>query len=282
MTKIQEIAHPAGFDYTAGSPHLKHPELRARIDASLRQEVERIRTRQGTCRVLEVGAGHGTFTTVLRSAGASVTVTEMSGPSAAQLHRSFSDDPDVRVVLDADGSWVFEMDDRFDLVVAISVLHHIPDYVAAVSRYADVTEAGGTFVSWQDPAWYPRLSRKSLLASRSAYLVWRLGQGNFSRGLATRIRRLRGIFDETNVSDMSEYHVVRQGVDEEALISLMHKRYAEAITTMYWSTQAGPLQSIGERLGLGGTFSLVARDRFRGAPGAVSTAENRLSISATS
>ena len=262
MTNIQEIAHPEGHDYTSGSPHLKHAHLRAGINASLSQEVERIRARDNRCRVLEVGAGHGTFTTVLRQAGASVTVTEMSEPSAAYLRRSFFEDRGVSVVSDPDGRWVFDTGDRFDLVVAISVLHHIPDYLSAVARYVDVTEPGGTFMSWQDPAWYPRLSRRTLLASRSAYLAWRLGQGNFSRGFATRIRRLRGVLDETQVSDMSEYHVVRKGVDEKALESLLRGRYAETIITSYWSTQAGPLQRIGDRLGLGGTFSVVARGRF--------------------
>ena len=262
MTNIQEIAHPEGHDYTGGSPHLKHAGLRARIEASLSEEVERIRGRHQRCRTLEVGAGHGTFTAVLRQAGASVTVTEMSEPSAAYLRRIFVEDQGVSVVSDPDGSWVFETRDRFDLVVAISVLHHIPDYLSAVARYAEMTEEGGTFISWQDPAWYPRLPRRTLLASRWAYLAWRLGQGNFSRGFATRIRRLRGVLDETQVSDMSEYHVVRQGVNEKALGSLLREAYAETIITPYWSTQAGPLQRIGDRLGLGGTFSLVARGRF--------------------
>ena len=262
MTNIQEVAHPVGYNYANGSPHLKHDDLRGWIDASLRREIDRIRMRHDRCRVLEIGAGHGTFTTVLRLAGASVTVTEMSGPSARYLQRTFADDPDVRVVFDANGLWVFDTDDRFDLVVAISVLHHIPDYLAAVARYADVTEAGGSFISWQDPSWYPRQSRRTLLASRAAYLAWRLGQGNLSRGLSTRIRRLRGILDEMQVSDMSEYHVVRRGVDEDALASLLRQRYAETITTTYWSTQAGPLQTIGRHLRLGGTFALLARDRL--------------------
>jgi hypothetical protein len=61
---------------------------------------------------------------------------------------------------------------------------------------------------------------------------------------------------------MSEYHVVRQGVDEEALKTLLRQRYAETTMMEYWSTQAGPLQRLGQRLGLHGTFSLVARDRL--------------------
>ena len=262
MTNPQEIAYPEGYDYTAGSPHLKHRKLRARVDASLVQEVARIRADRGRCRALEIGAGHGSFTAVLRRAGAEVTVTEMSGASAARLERVFSGDTDVRVVHDPDATWVDGTTDRFDLVVAISVLHHIPDYLSAVSRYADITEPGGAFISWQDPMWYPRLSKGSLLAARASYFAWRFGQGNFKRGFGTRVRRIRGVLDEAEVSDMSEYHVVRNGVDEQALQSLLRARYAETELRRYWSTQADILQRAGERLGINCTFSLSARGRL--------------------
>lgn len=261
-SSYQEVAHPEGHDYTAGSPHLKHPRLRNRVVASLHREVQHIRSQSGQCRVLEVGAGHGTFTAALRNAGAEVTVTEMSRPSADYLRRAFAADPGVRVVLDGDGDWVFRSTDRFDLVVAVSVLHHIPDYLSAVAGYAEVTDAGGSFLSWQDPMWYPRLSRWTLAASRSSYYLWRLGQGNLVRGIATRMRRARGIFDETKAADMTEYHVVRRGVDEEALVSLLRSRYSEASVTRYWSTQGALLQQLGGRLGLVTNFSLLARGRL--------------------
>lgn len=262
ISSFQEVAYPEGHDYTAGSPHVKHARLRNRVEASLRREVQRIRGHSGQCRVLEVGAGHGTFTAALRSAGAEVTVTEMSRTSADHLRRAFAADPGVRVVLDGDGGWAFGSTDRFDLVVAISVLHHIPDYLSAVAGYAEITEAGGSFLSWQDPMWYPRLSRWTLAASRSAYYIWRLGQGNLVRGIATRMRRARGILDETKAADMTEYHVVRRGVDEEALVSLLRSRYSEASVTRYWSTQGAVLQQLGGRLGLVTTFSLLARGRL--------------------
>lgn len=261
MANPQEIAYPEGYDYAAGSPHLKHAELRARVDASLLAEVDRIRATVGRCRALEIGAGHGSFTAVLRDAGAEVTVTEMSGPSAGHLEKLFAADPGVRVVHDPEASWADTTLDRFDLVVAISVLHHIPDYLGAVSRYVDITQPGGTFISWQDPMWYARVPKGSRLSAQAAYLAWRLGQGNLSRGLRTRWRRIRGVWDEGEVSDMSEYHVVRQGVDELALMALLRARYAETHLTTYWSTQAGPLQRVGERLGMTGTFSAVARGR---------------------
>ena len=265
-TSAQDSAYPEGFDYVQGSPHLKHLALKARIDGSLIDEVARTRMRTGHCRTLEVGAGHGSFTAVLRGAGADVTVTEMSSSSAARLRTRFDKDPSVTVVHDGDGSWVFETGSRFDLVVAVSVLHHIPDYLAAVARYADVTEPGGSFISWQDPMWYPRQPRAVLAASRVAYFAWRIRQGNLKRGIATRMRRLSGTLDEGNVSDMAEYHVVRKGVDESALARLLRDRYAETLLIGYWSTQSTTLQRAGNWLRLRDTFGFVARDRLTNRP----------------
>lgn len=262
MTNFQEVAHGEDYDYEVGSPHLKHRRLRSRIESSLVREVQRLRSLRSGCRALEIGAGHGAFSSVLHEAGAEVTVTEMSSPSARHLEQTFRDQPAIRVVHDPDGSWAFHTADRFDLVVAISVLHHIPDYLAAVARYVERTEPGGTFVSWQDPMWYARQGGLTLFAARASYLVWRLGQGNWSRGLATVSRRIRGGLDESSPPDMTEYHVVREGVDEQALESLLLEHFATVQLTSYWSTQAGVLQRFGDRLHLSGTFSLVAHDRM--------------------
>lgn len=261
MATAQDVAYPPGFDYTRGSPHLRHAELRLRIERSLIDEVRRIRADRGHCRTLEVGAGHGSFTSVLRDTGAEVTVTEMSAASAAHLRTRFASDRDVAVIDDEDGMWAFRSGESFDLVVTISVLHHIPDYMAAVARYMALTTPGGSFVTWQDPQWYPRQPRAALVLSRAAYLAWRVFQGDLSKGLATRVRRVRGVLDEANVSDMAEYHVVRQGVDDERLGALLRANYSEVFAVRYWSTQSAALQRFGRSLGLGGTFAYIARGR---------------------
>jgi methyltransferase family protein len=261
LAHLQELAFPSGHDYTVGSPHLKHARLRGWIDDGLSAEVARLTDRFRECRVLEIGAGHGPFTAVLRRAGALVTLTEMSRPSVDHLRRSFGADPGVTVIHDPDGSWVERSTDQFHMVVAISVLHHIPDYVSAVRLYAERTVTGGSFLSWQDPLWYARLPTRTAAASRIAYLAWRVGQGNLRRGLTTQSRRIRRVYDESNPSDMSEYHVVREGVDELALTELLAGRYHDVGLSRYWSTQGSFFQKVGERIGLETHFAITARNR---------------------
>src|SRR6185503_12413538 len=120
---------------------------------------------------------------------------------------------------------------------------------------------GGAFLSAQDPLWYPRRSHMSMNLDRSAYFLWRLGQGRLRRGLTTRLRRMRGVYDATNEADMVEYHVVRDGVDEDALRDLLAPAFDAVEVQRYWSTQSGLLQAFGERFCPPTTFGLVARNR---------------------
>jgi hypothetical protein len=196
----------------------------------------------------------------LVAAGAEVEVTEMSAPSVEVLRRRFRHNPRVTVTHDLDGSAVLR-DGPLGAAVCISVLHHIPDYLATVRRLVERIVPGGAFLCMQDPLWYPRRSHVSMALDRNSYLLWRLGQGEFRRGIATRARRMRGVYDEENEADMVEYHVVRQGVDEEALRMLLEPEFREVESRHYWSTQSGLLQGIGEVFFPPTTFGIIARNR---------------------
>jgi hypothetical protein len=97
---------------------------------------------------------------------------------------------------------------------------------------------------------------------KAAYYAWRLGQGDLTKGVGTRLRRARGVLDESNPADMVEYHVVRDGVDDVALQQLLEGAFRSTELWTYWSTQAPLLQSGGSRLGARTTFGLTGRDRL--------------------
>ena len=260
MGQLQQRAHDDGYDYSKGSPHIRHHCIRERVISGVHALVGEVIERNGQCRILEVGAGHGTFTDHLVAAGAKVDVTEMSAPSAAVLRHRFRNNPDVTVIHDPEGKEIFRPE-PLNAVVCISVLHHIPDYLGAVRHLVQRIAPGGAFLSVQDPLWYPRRSGLSMNLDRGAYLLWRLAQGDLRRGLATRVRRLRGRYDETNEADMAEYHVVRQGVDEVALQQILAQAFHHVELQRYWSTQSGALQALGERFGPATTFGLFAHNR---------------------
>jgi 2-polyprenyl-3-methyl-5-hydroxy-6-metoxy-1,4-benzoquinol methylase len=255
----QDIAHGDNHDYTKGSPHLRHATLRKRIDSRIDGAIAEVLQREDRCAVLEIGAGHGSFTDTVLAAGGTATVTEMSRASFDYLAAKFRDTSEVKVVYDTDGNAPFKDGAHYDVILLISVIHHIPDYLEVITRLCDtVLRPGGTVVTFQDPVWYPRQTRWARATSSGSYFAWRITQGDFRRGLATRWRRLRGVYSESEPSDLVEYHVVRQGVDDRALCDILRARFTTVEFDSYFSTQSRQIQAIGEKHLPHNTFGVVA------------------------
>jgi SAM-dependent methyltransferase len=263
---FQEAFYTRDVDYTIGSPHLTHRRLRDRLVALLREAVEQASDSGLPPRVLEIGAGHGGYTETALALGCEVTAVEMSGQSVDVLRGRFGSNPRLSVVHDPVGDLAGVGND-YALVLAVSVLHHIPDYVSFLTRAADHVAPGGGILALQDPLWYPRMPRVEHLADRAGFLVWRLGHGNVGRGFASLSRRLRHSLDETKLGDMVEYHVVRHGVDELSIKAALEKEFGAVDVVRYWSHQAGIMQRLGERAGWANTFAVWAADRRSGFAG---------------
>lgn len=98
-------------------------------------------------RVLEVGAGIGTFTDQLLANGAeSVVAVEPDPATAATLEGRFAADERVKVLRDElpELSLLAARGDAFDLVVCQNVLEHIDDDGTAVARMAALLAPGGS------------------------------------------------------------------------------------------------------------------------------------------
>lgn len=96
-------------------------------------------------RVLEIGAGHGTFTEVLAHDHV-VTATELSSRSVEILQRRFAGNPSVSVL---EGDVEVSRDaSPFDTAVMINVLEHIEDDAEALTCLASQLAPGGTVALW--------------------------------------------------------------------------------------------------------------------------------------
>jgi SAM-dependent methyltransferase len=253
----QESYYGDEVNYRAGSPHLKHWPLYDRLVRLVRQSVVELTSDGVAPNVLEIGAGHGGYTEPVLAAGCRVTAVEASRPSLRELHRRYGSNSGFQGVFDPDGS-LNEVDDAFSLILIVSVLHHVPDYLSFLDRAMRLLVPGGILVALQDPMWYARLGSAHTV-DRAGYYIWRLNQGNWRQGAATILRRLRGTHDPANPADMVEYHVVRNGVDELAVVSLLENRFEAVSMITYWSNQLGLVQRLGDRLRLENTFGVVAR-----------------------
>ncbi len=253
---IQEEYYLPHVDYRRGSPHLSHPKLNDRLIEVLRGMIQGLADQGLPLRVLEVGAGHGGFTELALAMGCEVTAVDMSKPSVDELRRRFGTNPNFHAVYDPDGT-LRNVDNDYSLLMFVSVLHHVPDYISFLKMACQRITDGGALLTLQDPLLYSR-HRTAHRADQAAYFAWRLSQGNLSKGIQTRLRRIRGILDETNPGDMIEYHVVRDGVDEERILSFAKAAFSEASLLKYWSNQLGLAQRLGDHLGLCNYFGIIA------------------------
>ena len=252
----QDSAHGADHDYEPGSPH-----LRGRIVGDLERLVADQFRRRGHASVLEIGAGHGQFTDHLLAFGATVTATEMSRTSADRMAGRYANNPAAEVVYDADGGAVGALPEQFGMLFAASVLHHIPDYLSAIRAWLPSIAPGGSFYSVADPILYARQSAATRLAHQSSFYSWRLAQpGRFDAARSNLRRRSKGP-DETRETDMVEYHVLRDGVDENAIVELLTPAFESVRVWRYWSTPSALLQRAGERWAAPTNFAIIAEGR---------------------
>lgn len=262
-SNFQEVIHSRDWDYRGGSPHLKHARLKDELTAWVRAKLQKGAAEGLPRTVLEVGAGDGGYTEPILASGYDVTATEVSQASVDRLNDRFGENPNFRAVHDPDGSLGGVELTRFGAILCVSLLHHVPDYLSFIdSAVSDHLLDGGSFISLQDPLWYPTLGAGTRRFSRLAFLSWRITQGNYRQGFGTQIRRCRGVYDDTKPGDVVEYHAVRQGVDQVALVDLLSPKFAEVQVIPYWSTQASIWQEVGHSLGLKNTFALVASRRL--------------------
>jgi SAM-dependent methyltransferase len=257
MQEKQELFYTAETDYRAGSPHLAHHVLYDQLVGVLRQVLRDLEGSGLPLSVLEIGAGHGGYTEPALAAGCQVTAVEMSRPSLARLAENFGSNANFRGVFDPDGT-LAEAGRGFSLILYVSVLHHIPDYLEALTQASSRLVPGGALLSLQDPIWYPRQSKLTRGVNRVGYYAWRLPRGNWRRGAAAVMRRSRGTLDEDSPSDLVEYHVVRNGVDERAIRGSLLMNFGDVRVMPYWSNQLAAAQWIGTRLRLRNTFGVFA------------------------
>jgi SAM-dependent methyltransferase len=241
---------------TNGAPHLSHRSVSQRFETHV-NSIASAYSRQFS--VLDVGGGSGEATRAWTKHNSVITVVDTSAVLLERLGRVVPGATAIR----ADAiEFASRTEERFDVVAHVAMLHHVPDYAALLRASIRLVRPGGFLMTFQDPLQYSTLPRGSLYASMGAFYAWRLGEGNYRQGIATTIRRLRGVYDPTKRSDFAEYHVVRNGVDLDSIVRGLQPAFLSVEIDRYWSTQSRLGQWLGDKLGLESSFGVIASGRF--------------------
>lgn len=135
-----------------------NPVEQRRLRAALHRAVTGVQTGRGQPVALDLGCGTGNLTAHLLEMGLRVVAGDVSGRALAAIRGRFGGtDRCTPMRLDA-----AEMSDLpngcFDLVAAYSLLHHVPDYLAAVREMARVVRPGGVVLidhETDESVWQP-------------------------------------------------------------------------------------------------------------------------------
>jgi SAM-dependent methyltransferase len=269
VNRIAALANISAYDmeatrnYREGAPHIKHASLRA-IYAKLLIRVYDFAKKNTTIpKVLDLGAGEGSVTLPFLELGAKVTAVDISSSQLEALRKRcehFGNRLEVRC---EDISETLEVkSEKYDVIVANSFLHHIPDYIGLISKAVSLLTPYGQFFSFQDPLRYDSVSKFTNLFGNLAYFSYRIFKGDVYNGLKRRLRRSRGVYLANSLHDNAEYHVVRNGVDQEAISKYFEKNGIECDIVSYFSTQSRLFQPLGTLLGIKNTFAVIARRKI--------------------
>lgn len=248
--------------YVNGAPHLKHQSIGKSYRSLVARSLGQIHKEPAAVDVLELGAGNGLASTPWFELKARLTAVDSSQLMLQDLGRkaaSYGIKPTL--IVDDVINYLDTTHDSFDIVTHVSMIHHVPDYESLLARSSSRVRAGGCLITFQDPLRYDRLPKFDRFFDRASYFAWRAGQGNLKRGVKTRLRRLRGMYSPNEVVDFDEYHVVRNGVDSDAIVKLLQDSFDSVEVIPYWSTYSRGLQSLGERLRLKSSFGILASRR---------------------
>jgi SAM-dependent methyltransferase len=110
--------------------------------------------------VLEVGAGHGTFTEMLAGTAKRVVASDLSERCVSRLRERFSGAESVEVLHGSVDSAAAH--GPFDSVILINVLEHIEDDDGALRELGGLLRPGGRVVLWVPAYWllYSDFDRK--------------------------------------------------------------------------------------------------------------------------
>ncbi len=251
--------------YVDGAPHIKHSSLR-HLYGELCVRVIDLAMQDGRRpRVLDLGAGEGSATLPFLELGGEVTAVDISKSQLANLQKKcarFCERLDVHCGC-ADAV-MNELNGKYDIVVINSFLHHIPDYLGFIEQTFDCLAPGGIIFTFQDPMRYDGLTKTTRIYGEMAYLSWRiprLSPIGVLGGIGRRIRHKFGVYYEDSAKDNAEYHIVRNGVDQDAIQELLERNDFETEIIRYCSVQNGVFQKYSKRFNVENTFATIARKK---------------------
>ena len=266
INRIAAVANLSAYNaestkkYIDGAPHVKHDSLRKLYGELVVKVFDGASRYTNIPKVLDLGAGEGSVTLPFLELGAKVVAVDISNSQLDRLKarcEGFGHMLEIRC--EDVNDTLKDRSQKYDIIVVNAFLHHVPDYLGLIREATMMLNPNGQFFSFQDPLRYDSIGKVNRKFSKLAYLNWRIFKGDIIGGLRRRVRRSRGIYLEDSVHDNAEYHVTRNGVDQDAIRALFEEQGFDCKIVSYFSTQSRLFQYLGAMLNVKNTFAVLAQ-----------------------
>lgn len=163
--------------YEALHGEIFNPLEQERLHKALEAARDAIETGARRPKALDFGCGSGNLTRHLLNVGCEVIAADVSPGFLRLIEERFGGKPVSTLLMN--GSDLREIpDESFDFIATYSVLHHIPDYLAAVAELGRVCKRGGVIMIdheqneayWSAEPVYQEFQKAAFLADWGKYL----------------------------------------------------------------------------------------------------------------
>lgn len=201
-----------------------------RLRDALGEALDAVRTGANPVHALDFGCGSGNLSRHLLQLGARVTAADVSRGFLDLVQARYPDEPLATLWIE-NGETAGIADSSFDLIATYSVLHHIPDYIAAVRELARLCRQGGVIMidheasegSWLGDAAYAEFRQAALKTDWQKYLT----PSNY-------VHRVRRLFNprHSNEGDIHvwpddhiEWPLIRRALEDSGFEMVVERDY---------------------------------------------------------
>lgn len=179
LANISAYNPEATKKYIQGAPHIKHASLRTLYAELAVQVYDYAKNYTAIPHVLDLGAGEGSVTLPFLELGARVTAVDISSSQLQALQsrcERYGERLEVRCEDVADT--LKDLPAHYDIIVANSFLHHIPDYVGMIKEAIPLLTPWVSSSPSKTPCAMIRSERRRGCSAR-----WLISRGGYSRGM---------------------------------------------------------------------------------------------------
>jgi 2-polyprenyl-3-methyl-5-hydroxy-6-metoxy-1,4-benzoquinol methylase len=200
MTESERVAlNSALFDgfsqvhFTAVSPHRAHASLRHLWQGLASAACATAAKYVAVPRVVDLGAGDGFSSLAFLQVGAHVTAVDGSVEQLKCLAQLGTGAERLTIRQQSVEEFLREDGEPYDIAVASSFLHHVPDYLSLVGDIMKRIAPFGQILLFQDPLRYDTQNRFTRAFDIASYSFWRVSQPDLVGGVKRRLRRICGV-----------------------------------------------------------------------------------------